>query len=113
MNSISAENVFIVSIWMKQQTGNKLEDLPPITKLADGRFKCELYLPGIDMLIACAGDSKISVISRLFAKSVKEIKRYCQEKNLETPYTPLQDKMIIAEENGELVWLLNPKYTGN
>lgn len=97
---------------MKQQTGKKLEDLPPITKLDDGRYKCELELPTINKLIACVGNSKIDVIDRLFTKSVKEIKDYCFEKGLEIPYTPIKDKMIITEEDGELVWLLNPKYTG-
>lgn len=96
---------------MKQQTGKKLEDLPPITKLDDGRYKTELNIPTIDTLIACAGNSKIEVIDRLFTKAVKEIKNYCFEKGLEIPYTPIRDKMVITEEDDELVWQLNPKYT--
>lgn len=113
MKSISAENVFIVNIWMKQQTGKKLEDLPPITKLDDGRYKCELNIPTLDTLIACTGNSKIEAIDHLFTRAVKEIKKYCLEKGLEVPFTPIRDKMVITEENGELVWDLNPKYSRN
>lgn len=111
MEQISAKNVFIVSAWMKQQTGEKLKDLPEISTLDDGRFKCELFIPGVEVLIACPGNTRLEAVDRLFTKAVNEIKKYCSEKGLEVPTTLIGGKIIIYEEGDELEWGINPKYT--
>ena len=111
MKHISAKNVFIVSAWMKQQNGEKLKDLPEISKLDDGRFKCELFIPGVEMLIACAGNTKLEAVDRLFTKAVDEIKKYCLEKGLEIPATLIDDKLIICEEGNNVEWRINSNYT--
>lgn len=110
MKQISAKNVFIVNAWMKQETGKKMRDLPPFSKLDDGRYKCELYIPTADVLIACAAKDKISALEHLFEKAVKEIKKYCSNNGLNVPETFFEDQMLISEVDGELEWLINPKY---
>lgn len=111
MKQISAENVFTVSAWMKQQTGEKLKDLPEISVLDGGRFKCELFIPGVEVLIACAGNTRLEAVDRLFAKAVSEIKKYCSEKGLEVPVTLIGNKLIIYEEGDKLEWGINPIYS--
>lgn len=111
MKQISAENVFTVSAWMKQQTGEKLKDLPEISPLDDGRFKCELFIPGVEVLIASAGNTRLEAADRLFTKAVNEIKKHCSEKGLEVPTTLIGGKMIIYEEGDKLEWGINAKYS--
>ena len=111
MKQISAKNVFTVSAWMKQQNGEKLKDLPEISALDDGRFKCELFIPGVEVLVACAGNTRLEAVDRLFTKAVSEIKKYCSEKGLEAPTTLIGDKLIICEEDNKLEWGINPKYS--
>ena len=111
MKQISAENVFTVSAWMKQQTGEKLNDLPKISSLNDGRFKCELFIPGVEVLVACAGNTRLEAVDCLFTKAVHEIKKYCSEKRLEVPTTAISDKLIIFKEGDKLEWGINPIYS--
>lgn len=111
MKQISTENLFITGAWINQQSGEKLKILPPVTKLDDGRYKCELYIPTVNVHIASLGKSKIEAIDRLFTKAVNEIKKYCLDKGMEYPRSVIGDRIVICEEDDTLDILLNPKYT--